>query len=138
MGCIDASRYAEHLERFAEHVPREQLLLVDFSRLRQAPEAVFHEVCDFAGVPRCTPESVGAVFNPRRRVWSQRTWRWLDHRPGRRSWREQPKGLDRLLAPRARRPALPSATRQLLEEYFAPYDDRLRAFWGRTELPWDG
>jgi N-formylglutamate amidohydrolase len=27
--------------------------------------------------------------------------------------------------------------RDRLQEYFAPYNERLRAFWGRTEFPWE-
>jgi len=35
-----------------------------------------------------------------------------------------------------RKPELDPATRALLREHFAPYDERLRALLGRS-LPWD-
>jgi hypothetical protein len=136
MGCVDASRYAVHLERYAGHFPRTQLLVVDFQQLTERPVETFTDICEFAGLRRVVPESVGTAFNVGGHVRSWRLWRWLGNRQGGRSWREQPRGLDRMVFRSGGRPPMTSATRALLREYFAPYDDRLREFLGVEVLPW--
>lgn len=137
LGCVDTSRYVTHLERWAGSFPRDQLLVADFLRLRDEPSELFREICRFAGIAEVEPESVGTAFNVSRQVRSQRLWQ-LGRLRGRRSWREQPKGLDRLLVRKHDRPPMEPAARAMLVDYFAPYDERLRAFWGRPVLPWEG
>lgn len=136
LGCVDPSRYVEHLERYATHFPREQLLVLAFDDLSQDPAGTFRRVCDFAGIEPVVPSSVGTVYNPSAQVRSRRLWRWAGG--GRmRSWRELPRGVDRLLVRYPERPPMEPEARKLLAEYFAPYDEGLRSFWGRRALPWD-
>lgn len=137
MGCVDASRYAIHLERYAAHFPRTQLLVVDFRQLSDRPADTFTDICTFAGLRPVVPDSVGTAFNVGGQVRSWRLWRWLGSRQGGRSWRERPRGLDRMVFRPGGRPPMSPAMEGLLREYFAPYDDRLRAFLGGDTLPWD-
>ena len=137
MGPVDTSRYAVHLERWAASFSRDQILLGDFIELRERPADLFREVCRFAGIPEVLSESVGTAFNPTVQVRSQRLWRLGRRKGARRSWREQPKGIDRLLIKPIDRPPMHPEARQRLEAYFAPYDEQLRAFWERAVLPWD-
>ena len=50
--CIRTSSYAEHLDRFAAHIPRDDILLLDFKQLQSDPAAVQKQVCDFLGIER--------------------------------------------------------------------------------------
>ena len=42
--------YANHLERFFEHFPREQFLILVSERLRSQPEQEFQRICEFLNV----------------------------------------------------------------------------------------
>jgi hypothetical protein len=46
------SRYALHLDRFTEHLPLENILLLDFHQLQHNPAAVQTQICDFLGIDR--------------------------------------------------------------------------------------
>lgn len=48
--CTRVSRYALHLDRFTAHIPREDILLLDFEQLCTDPDAVMLKVCDFLGI----------------------------------------------------------------------------------------
>ena len=48
--CTRISRYARHLDRFTRHIPREDILLLDFEELRQNPNRLFKRVCDFLDI----------------------------------------------------------------------------------------
>ncbi|KAF2355048.1 Heparan sulfate-N-deacetylase [Trinorchestia longiramus] len=48
--CLEPGEYARHLERWLEHFPAEQLLLVDGEQLRQAPVQVMGELQTFLAV----------------------------------------------------------------------------------------
>jgi hypothetical protein len=50
--CIRTSRYARHLDRFTEHIPRDDILLLDFHQLQNDPAAVQLQICDFLGIDR--------------------------------------------------------------------------------------
>jgi hypothetical protein len=50
--CKRLSRYARHLDRFTEHIPRENMLLLDFEQLRQRPDLLMAQVCDFLGIDK--------------------------------------------------------------------------------------
>lgn len=136
LGCVDSSRYVDHLERYDARFPREQLLILGFDELSREPEASFRAVCAFAGIAEVLSESVGTTYNPSAQVRSRRLWRWSGRRR-RRSWREKPRGLDRLLVRYPTRPPMEDEARRLLEDYLQPYNERLRAFWGRPTLPWE-
>ncbi len=48
-------RYAEQIERWLAHYPREQLLAVRFDDFTSAPFETFDRILDFAGLPRWYP-----------------------------------------------------------------------------------
>ena len=56
--CIRMSRYALHLDRFTEYIPREDILLLDFDQLQHDPAAVQAQICDFLGIDRFVAQTV--------------------------------------------------------------------------------
>jgi len=56
--CIQTSRYAQHMDRFTAHIPRENILLLDFNQLQCDPVAVQKQVCDFLGIDRFVARTV--------------------------------------------------------------------------------
>ena len=48
--CIRTSSYSLQLDRFIPHVPRENILLLDFELLRMNPAAVVAQVSDFLDI----------------------------------------------------------------------------------------
>lgn len=61
--CIRMSRYARHLDRFTEHIPLKNILLLDFHQLQHDPAAVQTQICDFLGIDRFVAETL--VHNTR-------------------------------------------------------------------------
>jgi len=55
--CIRVSRYAMHLDRFTAHIPREDILLLDFEQLGRDPASVLTQVCDFLHIDRFSTRS---------------------------------------------------------------------------------
>ncbi len=56
--CIQMSRYARHLDRFTKHIPRDDILLLDFHQLQNDPAAVQAQICDFLGIDRFVAHTV--------------------------------------------------------------------------------
>ena len=48
--CTRISRYARHLDRFTRHIPRKDILLLDFEELRQDPDRLLGRICDFLDI----------------------------------------------------------------------------------------
>ena len=48
--CIRVSSYALQLDKFMPHIIRDNVLLLDFEKLRRNPSAVVAQVCDFLGI----------------------------------------------------------------------------------------
>ena len=61
--CIRTSSYAEQMDRFTAHIPRENILLLDFNQLQRDPAAIQTQVCDFLGIDRFVAHTV--VHNTR-------------------------------------------------------------------------
>jgi hypothetical protein len=49
---IRISQYARHLDRFTEHIPLDDILLLDFRELQRDPSAIQAKICDFLGIDR--------------------------------------------------------------------------------------
>ena len=56
--CIRMSRYALHMDRFTEHIPRDDILLLDFHQLKTDPAAVRIQICDFLGIDHFVAQTV--------------------------------------------------------------------------------
>jgi hypothetical protein len=56
--CIQTSRYAQHMNNFTVHIPRNNILLLDFHELTHDPAAVLAQVCDFLGIDRFVAQTV--------------------------------------------------------------------------------
>jgi hypothetical protein len=106
--CQRVSRYAQHLDRFTAHIPRENILLLDFEHLRSAPDIIMAELSEFLGIDRIPAEC--SVHNRR--------------------------SVDFRLSPAQRadiEEALRPDVRRLIDEYgFSPAEDWLR----RRGTPW--
>ena len=50
--CVRTSSYALHMDKFTEHIPRENILLLDFYQLQHDPAAVQAQICDFLEIDR--------------------------------------------------------------------------------------
>lgn len=68
------SRYLEQLERILEHYRREQLLVLLFEDLRDAPSETYARVCQFLGVEERLTRNVGSTYNAAFRLRSYRVW----------------------------------------------------------------
>lgn len=55
---VGTSRYAQHLDRFTLHIPRDDILLLDFAELQHDPAKVQERVCDFLGIDRFVAKTV--------------------------------------------------------------------------------
>lgn len=130
VGYLHDGRYVRHLRRYAEHFPREALLVLSFESLRDRPEQAFAAACRHLGLaPRPVPASVGTAYNPTSRVRPVWLWKALGRWRGRRrEWSSLPSGVDRLLARPQRHPPLEPGLRRRLEEYYAE-DDAALAQW---------
>ncbi len=56
--CIRTSRYARHMDRFTVHIPRDNILMLDFNQLQRDPAAVQAQVCDFLGIDHFVAHTV--------------------------------------------------------------------------------
>jgi hypothetical protein len=61
--CTETSRYARHMDRFTAHIPRDNILLLDFDQLQRDPAAIQVQICDFLGIDRFVAHTV--VHNQR-------------------------------------------------------------------------
>jgi hypothetical protein len=50
--CIRTSRYAMQLDKFTAHIPRDDILLLDFEQLQRNPAGILAQICDFLGIDR--------------------------------------------------------------------------------------
>jgi hypothetical protein len=129
-------RYLRHLERWCEHFPRDQLLVLWFDELRSDPRAVYRRTCEFLGLdPSQVPEEVGSVHNAHYRLrapWVRRQMlRW-------RAWARLPFGLaprlDRLLRDERGYEGIDPALAARLRRAFAA-DNQALAAWLGEPLP---
>ena len=56
--CIQTSSYAQQMDRFTVHIPRDNILLLDFHQLQRDPAAVLAQICDFLGIDRFVAHTV--------------------------------------------------------------------------------
>ena len=62
--CIRTSSYAMHLDEYARHFEREDILLLDFDQLRRSPAVIMGQVCEFLGIDLVASQT--QVHNKRR------------------------------------------------------------------------
>lgn len=56
--CIENSSYARQIERFAAHIPLDDILLLDFAELQFDPAGMQRRICDFLGIERFVAQTV--------------------------------------------------------------------------------
>ena len=61
--CVRMSSYARHLDRFTEHISRDNILLLDFYELQHDPATVQAQICEFLGIDRFIAHT--GIHNPR-------------------------------------------------------------------------
>lgn len=140
------SRYATQLERYLDHFPAEQLLVVDQAELRADRDATLARVFAFAGVDDAfRSEEFSVERNTRAeklaltRAGAPLYRRLLDP-AGRRvapeQWAARGPQVRRALSRPVPRPELGAGLRRRMEQVFAPEADRLRAMTGQAFTGW--
>jgi hypothetical protein len=132
---IDAGRYATHLERWAETVGREALLVLLSDDLRADPLQSFQRVCAHVGAdPSFEPADIEELHNPTRRVrspWVLRTMYRL------KMWERMPVNASRIDKWNRKGrpiPPMPAQLRADLMDWYRPELERLATWLGR-DLP---
>jgi len=140
------SRYMHQLDRYREHFPDAQILVVDHGELRGVRAATLRAVLEFLGVdPSFTTPDFDAEHNTRegkRRanragLWMRR--RGLLFRAGE-ATRVLPRAirepLKSVVAPRVETPQLDDGLRAELKDYLADDVAQLRAYTGKAFAGW--
>jgi len=84
-GFLSQGLYGEQLERWLEHFPRDQILVIPTEDVRDRPELVLRQICTFIGIsPNFSPSALRSVVNPSKATrirslhgWSVRVSRFL-------------------------------------------------------------
>jgi hypothetical protein len=61
--CIRTSQYARHMKNYTAHIPRDDILLLDFRQLTHEPAAALAEISDFLDIDRFVART--AIHNKR-------------------------------------------------------------------------
>ncbi|KFP07014.1 bifunctional heparan sulfate N-deacetylase/N-sulfotransferase 4 [Calypte anna] len=69
--CLTPGWYAVHIERWLNHYPASQLLIIDGQQLRSDPATVMDEVQKFLGVSPHYNYSEALTFDPQKGFWCQ-------------------------------------------------------------------
>lgn len=132
---VDRGRYADQLDRFRIHFPRERILLILLDDWRADRAAVCERLGAFLDV-----DPVGFTWSERTRVNRAHLPRWPRGQRLVARWRTRIPKLARLvdrlnLRPRAY-PAMKAPTRARLQQLFEPERDRLEREWGLDLSRW--
>jgi hypothetical protein len=135
---VDRGLYLDQLERVAELVPPERLLVQLFDDLETAPAATFAELCSFLGIAGShVPTLVGDRTNTYRTHHPEWLWRAMHVY---RLWRLLPRPVARRLGAmmerEARYPEIDSRSRAALLDRFAEPNRALAAWLGRDLSAW--
>jgi hypothetical protein len=148
---VRTSRYIEHLQRYWEYFPKEQVHVLVFDDLKDNPHRFARELFAAVGVdPTFEPSLLDRKYGHRKKrggtIWSalqelsiratrassaaQRMVRWARHN-GYTDWIHW-------LRPGKEYPELPVSTRARLNRYYADDVDQLRSYLDRDLPMWPG
>lgn len=137
---LEIGHYDEHLARYREHLAEERIKAVLFDDVRESPEVVYGEICEFLGIAGVAIDS--EAVNPATNRLLERARRLRHGRVGRtasnlipRPARAAVKAL--LTRHGAARPPMPAGTRAWLLDYYAPHNERLAHTIGRDLSHWN-
>jgi len=140
---VDPSRYHMQLERYLEHYPLSQILILTTEDLRDDPELTLRRAVDFVGVKPFRFEVLGEANVSERRGQNNRLGRMLESYRAKRIARHLPRPVVELakfvnarLSKKVQRPALDTETRQELTELLRDDVTRLRALTGMAFEKW--
>jgi hypothetical protein len=143
---VMTSRYAYQLQRFREHFPDSQILVVDQRDLREARYETMRSVFEFLGIdPTFTTPAFEEVHNPRhRKIRLNARGVWLRDRNQlervRRASRVLPTPIRErsklLVADRVDTPDFDAGLRAELAAYLKDDADRLRQYTGKPFAHW--
>jgi hypothetical protein len=126
---LDQSKYVDHFERWDVYYSPERFHVLLFDDLVRTPDLVFQRICRHLDIDEIVPPIVGKVVNEYRRIWSS---------SARKFGKTLPAGLRNLLARVNTRAAgykpMNNNTRELLLDFFTPYNKRLESRLN-TRLP---
>ncbi|MGH2785503.1 MAG: sulfotransferase family protein [Actinomycetota bacterium] len=134
---LQIGRYAEHLRRFDDLMPKAPKLILTMDELESAPETTYVTMCRFLEIDETyVPATLGKVFNPTRALRSARLRRLMLRT---RIWKRAPRLATRL--DRANRtegyPPLSDDLRAKLLDYYRPHNQALAERLGRDLSAWD-
>lgn len=129
-GYFSRGTYLQYINRYLESFPPEQLLVLLFDDLRDAPSKFYRTCFEFLGVdPNFKLPDMDKAFNPSS-VWDNPLYNWFfDHPPAQRFL---PSKLKRLVFWGKRKafqyPPMDKATKQRLVAFFTPWNQELADF----------
>lgn len=140
---LSASRYHMQLERYLQHYPRSQILILATEDLRDDAHLTLERVIEFLGVPPYRFDVLSEANVAERRGRNNRLGRMLESRRAKRLGRRLPrpavelaKFLNARLSKRVPRPALDDETRQAVTAFLSEDVGRLRSATGLAFDKW--
>ena len=144
-GCVERTReyvargyYAEQLERLLSFYPTQQLKILLFDDLANAPRTVWHQLAEFLGLtPLPEPRHITRPVNATQAYKLQLFERLV--RSARHKWDRPPSALSsRIDAWNQRRlPPMSPKLRELLIEHYRPHNIRLERMLSRNLPTWN-
>lgn len=140
---VDPSRYHMQLERYLEHYPLSQILILASEDLRENPQPTLERAIDFLGVAPFRFDVLSRANVSERRGRNNLLGRLSETYRAKRIGRHLPqpavdfaKYVNSRLAQKVERPTLPVATRRELTEFLRDDVAQLRSLTGRAFEKW--
>lgn len=140
---VDPSRYHMQLERYLEHYPISQILILTTEDLRDHRQDTLGRTTDFLGIAPFRFNVLSEANVSERRGKSNRLGRLIESPKAKRLGRRLPppavqlaKFLNARLSTDVQRPALDAGTRQKLAEFLRDDVSRLRGLTGMAFAEW--
>ncbi|MBT3321140.1 MAG: sulfotransferase [Anaerolineae bacterium] len=138
IGYFSRGVYMRYIKKYLEYFPRENLLILPFEEMIAAPETFYKCIFTFLGVDTdFSTEDFDEAFNPTE-IWKNPFYQMLIRRP--RYQKKIPTKLRRLFywgrKMRFSAPPIDEASRKKLEDFYSPWNDKLRKFLGKDLAEW--
>ncbi|MBN2043587.1 MAG: sulfotransferase [Anaerolineales bacterium] len=139
LGYFSRGTYIQYIRRYLDLFARENLLVLVFEDLILSPELFYRQVFEFLGVdPDFYSPEMTEKFNPAA-VWENPVYQWFFRKPLR--TKHLPAKLRQLTFYGARTPwqypPMRADTRQILLDFYRPWNEELAEFLGRDLSNWN-
>mgnify|MGYP003987288189 FL=1 len=138
IGYFSRGVYMRYIENYLEYFPRENLLILPFEEMISDSSNFYKHIFTFLGVDEdFSTEDFDEAFNPTE-VWKNPFYQMLIRKP--RYQTRIPAKLRRLFYWGKKMPfsapLIDDESRQRLEEFYRPWNDKLRRFLGVELVSW--